>query len=89
MRPRRCFPPQCRGAVTATQAQKAVPENVALRGRRRTHLHKLRQVGPGSGFDLGAVDRGVLLHQAVQRGLLGVVTLVTWTGAPSGARWAC
>ena len=37
---------------------------------------ELRQIGPGSGFGLGEEARGVLLHQAVQRGLLGAVTLV-------------
>ena len=44
-------------------------------------LHKLRQVGAGSGFGLGEEGRGVLLHQAVQRGLLGAVALVVIRGA--------
>ncbi len=39
-------------------------------------LRVLRQIGSGGGFDLGEEVRGVLLDQAVQRGLLGAVTLV-------------
>ena len=39
-------------------------------------LHELRQGGPGGGFCLGDEGRGVLLHQSVQRGLLGAVAFV-------------
>ena len=39
-------------------------------------LRVLRQVGAGSGFGLRDEGRGVLLHQAVQPGLLGTVTLI-------------
>ena len=39
-------------------------------------LDELRQVGAGSFFGLGEEGRGVLLHQAVQRGLLRAVALV-------------
>ena len=38
-------------------------------------LGVLRQIGPGGGFGVDEEGRGVLLHQAVQRGLLGAVTL--------------
>ena len=36
---------------------------------------ELRQVGAGSVFGLGEESRGVLLHKAVQRGLLRAVAL--------------
>ena len=39
-------------------------------------LGVLRQVGSGGGFGLGEEGRGVLLHQAVQRGLFRPVALV-------------
>ena len=42
---------------------------------------ELRQVGAGSVFGLGEEGCGVLLHQAVQRGLLRAVTLVVDRGA--------
>ena len=45
---------------------------------------KLRQVGAGSVFGLGEESRGVLLHQAVQRCLLGAVALVVDRGAVAG-----
>ncbi len=35
--------------------------------------HELRHVGAGTGFGLRNEGRGVLLHQAVQRGLLSVL----------------
>ncbi len=38
-------------------------------------------VGSGGGLYFGEEGRGVLLHQAVQRGLLGAVTLVVNRGA--------
>ena len=44
-------------------------------------LHELRQVGTGSVFGLGEEGRSVLLHQAVQRGLLRAVALVVNRGA--------
>jgi hypothetical protein len=37
-------------------------------------------LSPGGGFGLGEEGRGVLLHQPVQRGLLGGVTLVVDRG---------
>ena len=47
-----------------------------LRKASNSALDVLRQDGSGSGFDLGEEGRGVLLHQAVQHGLLGAVALV-------------
>ena len=44
-------------------------------------LDVLRQVGRSGGLNLGEEGRGVLLHQAVQSGLLGAVTLVVDRGA--------
>ena len=44
-------------------------------------LHQLRQAGTGSVFGLGEEGRSVLLHQAVQRGLLRAVALVVDRGA--------
>lgn len=39
-------------------------------------LDELRQIGPGGRLCLGDEDHGVLLHHAVQYGLLGAVALV-------------
>jgi hypothetical protein len=58
--------------VAATQAQEAMGEEV---------LDELRQVGAGGGFGFGEEGGGVLLHKAVQRGLLGAVALVVDRGA--------
>ena len=46
-------------------------------------LHELRQVGSGGGFGhgLGKEGRRMLLHQAVQRGLLGAATHAVDGGA--------
>ena len=44
-------------------------------------LDKLRQVGAGCGLGLLEEGGGVLLHQAVQRGLFGAVALVADRGA--------
>ena len=63
-------------AVPAAQPQEAVGQDAALQKSVELVLDELRQVGPGGGFGLGEEGRGVLLHQAVQRGLLGAVALV-------------
>ena len=68
-------------AVTAAQAQEAVSQDAALKEGVELVLHELRQVGAGSDFGLGEEGRGVLLHQAVQRGLLGAVAIVVNWGA--------
>ena len=71
-------------AVTATQAHEAVGQDAALQEGVELVLHKLRQVGAGCGLGLLEESRGVLLHQAVQRGLFGALALVVdWgtTGA--------
>ena len=48
--------------------------------------YELRQVGSRGRFGLGEKGRGVLLHEAVQRGLFPAVALVVDRGA-IGARW--
>lgn len=51
-------------------------------------LYELRQVGSGGNFIIGKEGRGVLLREAVQRGLsLGVAVVVD--GAPSDAPRGC
>ena len=44
-------------------------------------LDELRQIGPGGGFSFGEEGRGMLLHQAVQRGLFRAVALAVNRGA--------
>ena len=56
-------------AVAAVQAQEAVGQDAAFEEGVALIFDKLRQVGSGSVFGLGETGRGVLLHQAVQRGL--------------------
>jgi hypothetical protein len=68
-------------AVTTTQAQEAVGQDAAFEEGVELVLHELRQIGAGGGFGLSEEGRSVLLHQAVQRGLLGAVTLVVDRGA--------
>ena len=63
-------------AVAAAQAQEAVGQDAAFEEGVELVLDELRQVGSGGSFGLGDEGRGVLLHQAVQRGLLRAVTLV-------------
>ncbi len=62
--------------LPAAQPQEAVREDAALQERVELVLHELRQVYPGGSLCLGDEGRGVLLHQAVQCGLLRAVTLV-------------
>ena len=63
------------GAVTAAQPQEAVGQDAALEEGVELVLHELRQLGSGAGFGLGDEGRGVLLHQTVQRGLLGAMNV--------------
>ena len=68
-------------AVAAVQAQEAVRQDAALQKRVELVLDELRQVGAGSVLGLREEGRGVLLHQAVQRGLFRAVPLVVDRGA--------
>jgi hypothetical protein len=68
-------------AVAAAQSQETVREDAALQERVELVLHELRQVGSGGRLCFGDEGRRVLLHQAVQRGLLRSVTLVVDRGA--------
>ena len=65
-------------AVAAVQAQEAVRRDAAFEEGIEPVLDELRQVGAGLGLSLSLRDegRGVLLHQAVQRGLFRAVALV-------------
>ena len=68
-------------AVAAVHAQEAVGQDAALQEGVELVLDELRQVGAGSVFGLGEEGCGVLLHQAVQRGLFRAVALVVDRGA--------
>ncbi len=68
-------------AVGAAQAQEAVRQDAALEEGVELVFDELRQVGAGGLLGLGEEGLGVLLHKAVQRGLLGPVTLVVDRGA--------
>ena len=63
--------------VAAAQAQEAVGRDAACEEGVELVLDELRQVGAGSVFGLGEVGRGVLLNQAVQRGLLRAVAIAS------------
>jgi hypothetical protein len=63
-------------AVTAALAQEAVGQDAAFEKGVELVIDELRQVGPGGGFGLGEEGRGVLLPQAVQRGLPRALALV-------------
>ena len=68
-------------AVAAAQPKKAMRQDAALEKGVELILDELRQAGAGGGVDLGEEGLGVLLHQAVQRGLLGAVALIVDRGA--------
>ncbi len=63
-------------AVAAAQPQEAVRQDAAFQEGVELVLDEPRQVGTGGLFGLSEERRGMLLHQAVQRGLLGPVALV-------------
>jgi hypothetical protein len=63
-------------AVAAAQAQESVGKDAAFEEGVELVFDELRLVGPGGHLCLGEEGRGVLLHQAVQRGLLRTVALV-------------
>ena len=68
-------------AVVAAKAQETVRQDAAFKKRVELVLNELRQAGAGGLFGLGEEALGVLLHRAVQRGLLGKVALVVDRGA--------
>ena len=68
-------------ALAAAQPQEAVGQDAAFEEGVELFFDELRQVGAGSVFGLRDEGRGVLLHQAVQRGLLRAVTLALDPGA--------
>jgi hypothetical protein len=67
--------------VAAAQTQEAVGLDTALEEDSELILDKLRRVGSSGVFGLGEEGRGVLLYQAVQRGLFRAVALVVDPGA--------
>ena len=74
-------------AVAAVQAQEAMRQDAAFEKGVELVLHELRQVGADSVFGLLEESGDVLLHQTVQRGLLGAVALASEQGchpAPTG-----
>ena len=56
--------------AAAAQAQEPGGQDASLQEGVELVLDELRQVGSGGLFGLGEERRGMLLHQAVQRGLL-------------------
>lgn len=61
--------------------QEAMGEDAAFEEGVELVLHYLRQVGSGRGLCLLEERGGVLLHQAVRRGLLWSLALVAGRGA--------
>jgi hypothetical protein len=68
-------------AIAAAQSQEALRQDAALEEGVELVLDEPRQLGPGAGFGVGDEAGRVLLHQAVQRGLLRAVALVVDRGA--------
>ena len=71
-------------AIGAAQAQEAVRQDAALQESVELVFDELRQAGAKGLFGLGEEALGVLLHQAVQRGLLGAVARVVHRGTTAG-----
>jgi len=65
----------------AARAKEAVSQGAALEKGVELVLDELRQAGAGGILGLGEEGLGVLLQQAVPRGLLGTVALVVDRGA--------
>ena len=63
-------------AIGAAQAQEAVRQDAALQESVELVFDELRQAGAKGLLGLGEEALGVLLHQTVQRGLLGSVAIV-------------
>ena len=57
-------------------SQEAVGQEAAFEEGVELVLDEPGQLGPGAGLGVGDEAGGVLLHQAVQRGLLGAVALM-------------
>jgi len=68
-------------AVGAAQAQEAVCQDAAFEVRVELVFDELRQASTGGLFGLDEEALGMLLHQALQHGLLGAVALVVDRGA--------
>jgi len=68
-------------AIGAGQAQKALRKNSAFEERVELVFDELRQSSASGLLSLSEEALGVLLHQAVQRGLLGAEALVVHRGA--------
>ena len=64
------------GKALESEAQEAMGQDAALEEGVGLVLDELRQAGTGGLLGLDEEGLGVLLHQAVQRGLLGAVALV-------------
>jgi len=80
---RRCLRHSLRaaqGAKPAAQAHEAVGQDAALQEGVELVFDELRQPGTGGLFGLGEESRCLLLHQAVQRGLLGAVAVAVDRG---------
>jgi hypothetical protein len=63
-------------ALAAAQPQEPVRQDAALEESVELVLDEPGQLGSGAGFGVRDEAGRVLLHQAVQRGLLGAVALV-------------
>jgi hypothetical protein len=68
-------------AVAAAQPQEAVRQDAAFQEGVELVTDELRQPGTCGLFGLGEETLSMLLHQAVQRGLLGPVARVVDRGA--------
>ena len=72
-------------AVAAPQPQEAVSQDAALEEGVELVLEEARQFRAGAGLGVRDEAGRALLHQAVQRGLLGAVALVVERGAHAAA----
>ena len=68
-------------ALAAAQPQEAADQDAALEEGVELVLDETRQLGASAGLGVGDEAGGMLLHQAVQRRLLGAVAFVVDRGA--------
>jgi hypothetical protein len=68
-------------ALAAPKPQEAVGQDAAFQEGVELVLDEPGQLGAGAGLGVGDEAGGVLLHQAVKRGLLGAVAFVVERGA--------